>query len=250
MKTSLRKKIAQKLPLLGTMLTLPSPEIAEILCTAGFDWLFIDLEHGAMSIRDAQTILQAASPQVACVIRVPLNDETWIKKCLDIGASGIIVPQIQSAEEAAQAVRWCKYPPEGSRSVGIARAQGYGAHFKEYVDTANTDTTVILQIEHIDAIHNIKSIVTIPGIDCLFIGPYDLSASMGKIGQVNDPEVRDAIKKVKKCADAAHIPTGIFGTSPEAVRPYIDDGFSLIAINTDTKILGDAAKEIIDASNR
>ena len=248
MKYSLRKKLTQHVPLVGTIVTLPSPEIAEILCSAGFDWLFIDLEHSAMGIKDAQAILQTAGPQVPCVIRVPFNDETWIKKSLDIGASGIIVPQIQSEEEAAQAVRWCKYPPEGSRSVGIARAQGYGAHFKAYVDSANTETAVILQIEHINAIHNITSIVEIPGIDCLFIGPYDLSASMGKMGHVTDPEIRTAISEVKKCADAAGIPTGIFGTSPEAVRPYIDDGFTLIAINIDTMILGNAAKKIVDAS--
>ncbi|MBW2514912.1 MAG: 2,4-dihydroxyhept-2-ene-1,7-dioic acid aldolase [Deltaproteobacteria bacterium] len=248
MKNSLRKMMARKSPLVGTMVTLPSPETAEILCSAGFDWFFIDLEHSAMSVRDAQSILQAASPQVACVIRVPSNDEIWIKKCLDIGASGIIVPQIQSAEEAAQAVQWCRYPPKGSRSVGIARAQGYGASFKAYVDSANAETAVILQIEHINAIHNITSIVGIPGIDCLFIGPYDLSASMGKMGQVNDPEVRAAISKVKTCADASDIPTGIFGMTPGAVRPYIDDGFALIAVSLDTMILGDAAKAIRDAS--
>lgn len=247
MKNSLKKRLSRQFPLLGTMVTLPSPEITEILCSAGFDWLFIDLEHSAMSIKDAQAILQAASPRAACVIRVPFNDETWIKKSLDIGASGIIVPQIQSAKEAAQAVRWCKYPPEGSRSVGIARAQGYGADFNAYVDSANIETTVILQIEHINAIHNIASIVNIPGIDCLFIGPYDLSASMGKTGRVNDPEVRAAISEVKTCADAADIPTGIFGTTPEAVRPYIDDGFTLIAINVDTMILGEAAKKIVAA---
>lgn len=238
------------MPLIGTMVTLPLPEIAEILCSAGFDWLFIDLEHSAMGIKDAQILLQAAGSRAACVVRVPLNSETWIKKSLDIGPAGIIVPQIQSAQEAAQAVRWCKYPPEGSRSVGIARAQGYGAHFQEYVDSANIETSVILQIEHINAVHHIESIVNVPGIDCLFIGPYDLSASMGKMGRVNDPDVRAAISTVTTCAHAADIATGIFGRTPEAVKPYIDDGFTLIAISADTMILGDAAKKIADASNR
>ena len=233
---------------MGTLLTLPSPEIAEILCSAGFDWLFVDLEHSALSIKDAQAILQAASPKVPCVIRVPLNDEIWIKKSLDTGLSGIIVPQILSAEEAAQAVRWCKYPPEGSRGFGIARAQGYGANFKTYVDSANADIAVILQIEHITTIDNIEAIVRVPGIDCLFIGPYDLSVSMGKMGQVNDPEIQDAIARVKQCADEVGIPTGIFGASPEAVRPYIEDGYSLIAIGIDTMIFGEAARKIADAS--
>lgn len=249
MKYSLKNKLAKRSKLVGTMVTLPSPEIAEILCFAGFDWLFVDLEHSTMSIKDAQAILQAAASQVPCVIRVPLNDGTWINKSLDIGASGIIVPQILSAEEAEHAVRWCKYPPEGSRSVGIARAHGYGARFKTSVSSANAETTVILQIEHIDALRNIEAIVSIPGIDCLFIGPYDLSASMGKMGLVNDPEVQDAISKVKRCADAVNIPTGIFGASPEAVQSYFEDGYTLIAIGIDTMILGDAAKKIIDASS-
>jgi 2-keto-3-deoxy-L-rhamnonate aldolase RhmA len=249
MKHSLNKKRLQGLLLVGTMVTLPSPELTEILCSAGFDWLFIDLEHSALSIKDAQTILQTVGPQVPCVIRVPVNDETWIKKSLDIGASGIIVPQILSAEEAAQAVRWCKYPPVGSRSVGIARAQGYGAHFKTYVNSANTETAVILQIEHINAIHSIESIVEIPGIDCLFIGPYDLSASMGKMGHINDPEIRAAIAKVKKCADRVDLPTGIFGMTPDVVKPYIEAGFTLIAVNIDTMIFGEAAKKIVTASS-
>ncbi len=248
MKHSLKNRIARQSPLVGTLVTLPSPEIVEILCSAGFEWLFIDLEHSALGIKDAQALLQAANPQVECVIRVPLNDEVWIKKSLDIGVSGIVVPQIQTAEEAARAVRWCKYPPEGSRSAGIARAQGYGAHFKTYVESANAETAIILQIEHIMAIQNIESIVSIPGIDCLFIGPYDLSVSMGKTGLVNDPEVQDAISKIKKCADKANIPTGIFGANPEAVKPYVEEGYTLIAVGIDTMILGEAAKKIADAS--
>jgi 2-dehydro-3-deoxyglucarate aldolase len=248
MKSSFKNELARRVPLIGTIMTLPSPEIAEILCSAGFDWLFVDLEHGTLGIKDAQTILQTAAPEVSCVVRVPLNDEIWIKKSLDIGASGIVVPQILSAQEAAQAVRWCKYPPDGSRSVGIARAQGYGTHFREYVASANEETAVILQIEHITAVKNIEAIVSTPGIDCLFIGPYDLSASMGKMGQMNDPEVQRAISKVKKSADDTNIPTGIFGATPEAVRPYIEDGFILIAAGIDTAIFADAAKKIADTS--
>lgn len=247
MKQVLKNNRSHPSPLMGTLVTLPAPEIAEILCTAGFDWLFVDLEHSTLNIKDAQTILQAVTPRIPCILRVPLNDEIWIKKSLDTGASGVIVPQILSAEEAAQAVQWCKYPPEGTRSFGIARAQGYGAHFKTYVDTANADIAVILQIEHKTAIENIETIVKVPGIDCLFIGPYDLSVSMGKMGQVNDPEIQDAIAKVKQCADEANIPTGIFGAGPEAVRQYIESGYTLIAMGIDTMIFGDAARKMVDA---
>ncbi len=171
--------------LISTIVTLPSPEIIEILCGSEFDWLFIDLEHSALSIRDAQVILQAASIQTPCLIRVPNLDEIWIKKVLDIGPAGIIIPQVQTAEQAKLAVQLCKYPPEGVRSVGIARAQGYGPKFQEYVSTANKNTAVVIQIEHKDAVNNIDDIVKVPGIDCLFVGPYDLSASMEKPGLHN-----------------------------------------------------------------
>jgi len=113
--------------LAGTLVSLPSPEIAEILAEAGFDWLFVDLEHSTLDVRSAQTVLQAVGGRVDCLLRVPLNDEIWIKKALDTGAAGIIVPQVNSADDARRAVRYSKYPPQGARSAGMARAHGYGA---------------------------------------------------------------------------------------------------------------------------
>ncbi len=247
MQEHFKEKLARQDLLVGTIVTLPSPEIAEIFCGAGFDWLFVDLEHSTLSIKDAQAILQAAAPKVPCVVRIPSNDEVWIKKALDIGSSGIIVPQVRTAEEAQRAVRFCKYPPAGSRSVGIARAQGYGQKFQEYVATANDETAVIIQIEHIDAVKNLEKILDVSGIDCLFVGPYDLSASMGKIGDIVHAEVQDAISQVKKCAEKAKMPLGIFGASAEAVKPHIDNGYTLIAVGIDTLLLGNAARSIIAA---
>jgi 2-keto-3-deoxy-L-rhamnonate aldolase RhmA len=244
MQKQFKIKLSRHDLLVGTIVTLPSPEITEILCGSGFDWLFVDLEHSALSIKDAQVILQTATPQVPCVVRVPSNDEVWIKKALDIGAVGIIVPQVRTAEEAEQAVRLCKYPPEGSRSVGIARAQGYGQKFQDYVLSANDETAVILQIEHLDGVDNLEKILSVAGIDCLFVGPYDLSASMGKTGLLNDPDVQNAILRVKNAAEQANIPLGIFGATAEAVKPYIDSGYTVIAVGIDTLLLGNAAKSI------
>ena len=250
MNESFKKKLQRKDLLVGTIQTLPSPEITEILCSAGFDWLFVDLEHSTLNSRDAQYILQAAAPNFSCMIRVPVIDEVWIKKVLDAGASGIIVPQVLTSEAAAQAVKLCKYPPEGVRSVGVARAQGYGDKFQEYVESANKETLIIIQIEHIDAVNNIDSIVKVAGIDCLFVGPYDLSASMGIPGSINDPSVKSAISRVTSCAEQAGIPLGIFGTTAESVQPYIDLGYTLIAIGLDTMILGSAAKKMVDRIQR
>ncbi|NQT57624.1 MAG: 2,4-dihydroxyhept-2-ene-1,7-dioic acid aldolase [Bacteroidetes bacterium] len=245
MNESFKTKLHRGDLLVGTIQTLPSPEITEILCSAGFDWLFIDLEHSTLNSKDAQNILQTASPLTPCMVRVPSIDETWIKKALDAGASGIIVPQVSTAEAAEQAVRLCKYPPEGVRSVGVARAQGYGEKFQEYIDSANKETAVIIQIEHIDAVNNIDTIVEISGIDCLFIGPYDLSASMGKPGCIGDPDVQKAISLVKEYAERVGIPLGIFGPTVESVKPYIDMGYTLIAVGMDTMILGSAVKGIL-----
>ncbi len=247
MDISLRMALRRGKALVGTIITLPSPEIAEILCLAGFDWLFVDLEHGSLDIKDAQLILQTAAHHLHCVIRVPSKNEVWIKKALDIGAAGVIVPLIRTAEEAEASVRLCKYPPEGVRSVGIARAQEYGQLFQEYLSFANEDIAVILQIEHIDAVNNIEKILDVPGIDCLFIGPYDLSASMGKIGLINDPEVQKAIFHVQKSAEAADMPLGIFGANTDAVSPYIQKSYTLIAVGMDTLILGNTAKKITKA---
>ncbi len=250
MKPSFKKKLTGKERLIGTVITLPSAEMIEIFCRAGFDWFFIDLEHSAMSRRDAQLVLQVAGAMIPCLVRVRSNDDVWVKAALDIGASGVIIPQIRTPEDATRAVRFSKYPPEGLRSVGIARAQGYGDIFQEAVASANDDTAVILQIEHIDAVENIERILEVSGIDGLFVGPYDLSASMGKIGHTTDPDVQGAISKVKNAAGKAGMPLGIFGATPEALHAYMEDGFTLLAAGIDTMLIGKAATTMMTAFGR
>ncbi len=245
MPLSFKQRLKAGGPLVGTVVTLASTEMMEIFCRAGFDWLFLDLEHSALSIRDAQLLLQAADRTVACLVRVPASDAVWIKKALDIGAAGIIVPQVLTAEHARQAVAACRYPPRGVRSVGIARAHGYGAGFADYVASANARIVTVVQIEHIDAVANIADILSVPGIDCLFVGPYDLSASMGKLGQVSDPDVQQAMSTVRQHAMRAGIPLGIFGATVEAVQPFVDRGYTLIAVGIDTLMMTAAARGIV-----
>jgi 2-keto-3-deoxy-L-rhamnonate aldolase RhmA len=236
------KRLKNGEALTGTIVSIPSPETAEVLALAGFDWLFIDMEHGAIDIPAAQNILQAADSITSCLIRIPSLEEVWMKKCLDIGASGIIVPHVMTAEDAKKAVDLAKYPPRGSRSVGIGRAHGYGKQFLEYMERANEDIAVIIQIEHKDAVENIDSIVKVPGIDALFIGPYDLSGSMGKTGQIDDAEVKDAISRVVKSARNADVPLGIFSVSAELGRQYKEEGFSLIVVGMDMIFLSGSAQ--------
>jgi 2-keto-3-deoxy-L-rhamnonate aldolase RhmA len=231
--------------LVGTIVTLSSLEVVEILSGMGFDWLFIDLEHSPMDTRAAQTLLQAADGRVDCILRVPLNDEVWIKKALDTGAAGVMIPQVNTAEQARRAVYCCKYPPVGGRSVGVARAQGYGTKLQEYLDTANESTAVIAQVEHIDAVRNIEAILAVEGLDAVLVGPYDLSGSMGLIGQVEHADVQAAIARVREACLRAGRPLGIYTGSTECARALINEGYQLMAVSMDVLLLRQAANELL-----
>ncbi len=231
--------------LLGTMVTLPTASTAEILADAGFDWLFIDGEHGPMDTSDILAILQAVSHRVACIVRVPACDEVAIKKVLDLGAAGIIVPQVNTAEQTADAVQYARYAPEGSRGVGLARAHGYGFRFAEYVAGANAEISVIVQAEHRTAVDNIESIVKVPGVDAVLLGPYDLSASYGKMGQISDAEVVAGIDRVTKICQAVKMPLGYFGISFDAVKPWMDKGYTLVVAGVDVLFLGNGARQMM-----
>jgi len=244
MNDNLNTKLKRGELLIGSIMTLPSPEIAEILKQNGFDWIFLDLEHSAMDLKDAMSILRTVEPDVPCAIRIPALEEVWIKRTLDIGATGIIIPQIQTADDARRAVQLCKYPPDGIRSVGIARAQGYGARFNDYIAEANDQVALILQIEHVRGVENIGEILKVDGISAIFVGPYDLSASMGITGQIDNENVQNAIASVTSAARKYSVPLGIFGADPKAVKPYIEDGYRLIAVGIDTMIFDNAVKNI------
>ena len=245
MPDSFRQKLIKKDLLVGPLVTLPSPEIAEILSETGFDWLFIDMEHAPFSVQDVQRIVQVTEGKCPCVVRVPSNDDVWIKKVLDTGADGVLIPHVNSPEEAHQIIRSCKYPPEGMRSAGLSRAQGYGLRFREYVENANDKVAVILQIEDVEGVRNIDAIVKIPGVDAVFVGPYDLSGSMGKIGKVTDDDVLQEIDKVRSACLKAGVAVGVFGIDVQAVKSFIAQGYTLIALGTDSLLLIRAAKETL-----
>lgn len=244
MKFDFRRRLLAGETLIGPLLTFAEPAIAEIMVATGYDWLFIDSEHGAFDAQGMLPLLQACGDCPA-VIRVPANEDVWIKKSLDIGAAGIIVPQVNSAADAARALASCKYPPQGKRGVGIGRAHAYGIAFQEYMDTANTELAVIIQAEHIEAVEHIDSICDVAGIDAVLIGPYDLSASMGHTGEVTHPEVIAAISRVRDCCLEKGIRLGIFGISAAAVSPYLAQGFSLITLGVDALMLGKSAADLL-----
>lgn len=242
---SFRNRLKKRDLLLGTILTLPSPEIAELLSRAGFDWLFVDMEHTSLDVKDVQRILQAAGREFPCLVRVPTKDEAWVKKVLETGPAGIIIPHVNTPEEVEKILRWSHYPPDGGRSLGISRAQGYGLNLQDYMENANQTLVVVPQVEHADAVRSLESIVQVSGLSAVFVGPYDLSGSVGKLGKVNDSEVQEMIREVQAVCSGADIATGIFGVDARAVKSYIDIGYSLIAIGTDTSYLADSVEQTL-----
>ncbi len=244
MSATFRQRLKNREVLIGTLVTLGIPEIAEVLSGAGFDWLFLDAEHAPLDTLALQHLLMGAG-STPCLVRLAAGGELEIKKALDIGAAGIIAPQVNSAEHARQVVRWAKYSPLGTRGVGAARAHDYGFAFKEYLATANEDTVVVVQAEHGDAVNNIEAIVQVAGIDAVLVGPNDLSASLGHLGDPAHPEVVAAIDRVTEACRRAGMPLGIFGMNPIAVKPYLERGYTLIVCGVDTVLLGTAARELL-----
>ena len=192
-------KIQSNTPLIGTIVTLNNPQITEMLSSAGFDWLMIDMEHSTLTIGEVQCLLQSMHPDCISIVRIPGNDPVWIKRVLETGCDGIMVPLVNSEDEARVAVDAAKYPSDGSRSFGVSRAHGYGARFDSYINSANQETVVLIQVEHIKAVNYIEQILSVKGIGGIFIGPYDLSGSLNRIGNISDEEVQKAIDIVKAC---------------------------------------------------
>ena len=233
--------------LLGTLLSLPSPELAEVAAAAGFDWLWLDMEHGPIDPSEVQRMIQATGGRCASIVRIPGLGEIWLKKALDSGAAGVIVPHIDSAEQAALAVRWSKYPPAGGRSIGFARANLYGQRFNEYLAGANAVTALIAQVEHIDGVRSIESIAAVPDVAAVLIGPFDLSASLNMAGRLDDPEVRSAIDRVRNVCASTGMPIGIFAKDVAAAREAWDAGFTLVCVGLDAALYAASVRDIVKA---
>jgi len=250
MAASLKDALRESKPLIGTLVTTASPEVAEVLALAGFDWLFIDLEHGSLSLQDAQRAIQAVAGRCFTVVRVADGTAENVKRVLETGCDGIIAPHVSSVAEARRIVALAKYPPLGERSVGLGRAQGYGLTFAEYIASANDRIAVIVQAEHSDAVANVDDILGVQGIDAIFVGPYDLSGSMGLLGQVSDARVVAAIEKVRVACAASKMPFGIYYGTAEQAAAAIEAGARIVAVGTDLMHIANSARTVLKAVGR
>lgn len=244
---NLKQKIAAGQLTIGSWITIGHPTVAEIMAKAGFDWLVIDMEHSALSIAQCQELIRVIDLcGVPPLVRVGENQPLLIKQAMDAGAHGVIVPMVNSSQDAQQAVMSVKYPPVGKRGVGLARAQGYGASFQEYKKWQEKETIVIVQIEHIQAVENCFEILSVDGVDAFLIGPYDLSASMGIPGEFSDARVSAALQKVKDDSSRSNrkVVAGyhVVSSNPGLVEEKIKEGYKFISFGVDFLFLGDNSR--------
>jgi 2-keto-3-deoxy-L-rhamnonate aldolase RhmA len=246
MKNPVKEMLKAGKPAIGTFVQMGFSDVTEMLGHAGFDWLLLDGEHGPYGIETMQTMLQAMSgTKTVPIIRVPWNDPVYVKRALDIGAYGLLFPYISTRKDAENVVRAVRYPPVGIRGVGPRRASRYYLDFKEYVATCNEALLVMVQIETKEAVDNISEILSVDGIDAYFVGPMDLSAALGHIGDVNHPVVVDAIAKVLAAGKKAGKIGGYYSFSPEDVAKRIEQGFQFISLGSDSRLLMGAAQDAV-----
>jgi len=243
--STLKKKLKTKELSIGSWLTIPHQSIIEILGSAGFEWLTIDMEHAAISIETVMNLIgHIQGNGMQALVRVSKNEEVIIKRVLDAGADGVIIPMIKSKQEAIEAVNYVKYPPAGNRGVGLNRAQKYGTAFDTYQSWVNDEVVIIAQIEHIDAVHNLEEIYSVEGIDGIIVGPYDLSASMGHPGEYNRDDVQEALIKVDEITNRLNKPLGfhVIDSGYQKTLEKINKGYSFLAFSLDFFFLGDKAR--------
>ena len=233
----------------GTVITLADPAVSELAADAGFDFTWIDAEHSPFTIQELHHhVMAVRGTPCAPFIRVPWNEHGILKPVLDLAPAGVIVPMVNSAELAREAVAACRYPPTGTRGCGTRRATGYGAKpFAEYLEASGREPLVIVQIEHIDAVRNLDAILQVPGVGSICIGPFDLSGSMGKLGQVTDPEVVRVIEEICAKTRRAGVMLGAFG-APFA--PWRKRGVNWTAVCSDCSCLFSHARQLLDDARR
>ena len=240
MPLELKQKLDNNQPTIGTWLTIPHPIIAEIMAKAGFDWITVDLEHTMTDLGSAGELIQVIDLcGVSALVRLTSNDRNQIKRVMDAGAGGIIVPMVNTREEAEAAVAATRYMPDGNRGVGLYRAQKFGNGFQDYIEWQKNNTVVIVQIEHIQAVNNLDDILSVDGVDAIFIGPYDLSCSMGIPGEFEHPDFLKTLDQINKLAAEKGICSGIHivEPDPEALTTRLQEGYGLIAYSVDMRVL-------------
>ncbi len=236
--------------LIGSWINSGSPIISEMMAECGYDFLCVDAEHSAVDLPETQTMFQAiksGNPECMPFVRLHGVDYALVKRYIDAGAKGIICPLVTTREEAELLVDAVYYPPLGKRGVGFCRANEYGLKVEEHFQNANQELLVSVQIEHIEAVQNLEDILSVEGIDAVFIGPYDLSASMGIAAQFDHPDYIEARNKILKTCKDKGVIAGIHVVQPDPkeVLLRLQEGYQLIALSLDITIIQQRSLEAL-----
>ncbi len=238
--SNLKHNLGNNTLTIGSWLSIANPVVCEMMSNAGFDWLVIDMEHTSITSSDMFQMIQIISlSNITPLVRVGSNDSLLIKKAMDCGANGVIVPMTNTKQDAINAVSSVYYPPLGKRGVGLFRAQGYGSEFSKYLDSYQSNTSVIVQIEHYLGVENIDDILSVPGVDGFIVGPYDLSASIGLPGDFEHPQVVELLNILENKMVASGVVGGvhIVNSDTDILQSKIENGYKFIAYGDDMLFL-------------
>jgi len=229
----------------GSWLSVAHPTVAEVMGQAGFEWLIVDMEHGIIGIEGVLSLVLAiCTTPAAPLVRVPWNEPVIIKRVLETGPAGLLIPQINSARDVEMAIRSARYPPQGIRGIGCQRAAGFGAWFEEYLDRANEQLLVAVQVETASALQNLDEILSVEGLDLIFIGANDLSASMGFFNKPGHPCVQEAIDQVLAAARHVGVPVGLMASDVDDAKHRIQQGFQFVGVGSDVGLLSSLCRDI------
>lgn len=235
-RTSLKRRMREGELTIGSWLNFAHPQTTEMMAKAGFDWIVVDMEHSSTDYQQMMAAIQIIDLcGVTALVRVGSNEPLLIKKALDAGASGIIVPMVNTVDDALAAVSALYYPPKGKRGIGLYRAHDYGSDFERYYRESLEDSILVVQIEHFEAVKNLKAILAIDDVDGFIVGPYDISGSLGYPGDFNHPDMQKLLDRIDNIAIEASKPGGyhIVQCDSGLLSKRIEQGYRFLAYSTD-----------------
>ncbi len=251
MESALARKLRAHETVIGTWISSGSPNVVDVLRNLRFDWFVLDMEHSPISVETVAAMIQVLNgSKITPLVRVGEIDQALFKSVLDSGAHGLVVPMVNTAEEAERAVRFCKYPPRGVRGVAAVKASDYGFSMADYIRTANDQVTLIVQIETPEALQNVGEILAVEGVDVAFVGPSDMTMSLGLVDDRGNPRVLEAMSNVVKACETAGKAAGTLATSAEEIRRDLDMGFRFLSLATDVRQLIVGAKSMLATAGR
>ncbi len=242
--TTILAKLQEGAPAIGTWMQISSPDVAEILGDAGYDWVAVDLEHGGFARSVLKDIFRALElKNTVPLARVAQCSQQNIKEALDAGAHGIILPMIENRAQLEKGISWAYYPPEGTRGVGYSRANLFGKNFDEYIEKFTSKVFIVAQIEHINAVKNLDEILSVNNLDAIMVGPYDLSGSMGITAQFEHPDFIRILDEISQKSRKHKIPMGLHIVQPDKMllQDKIKQGYQFIAYGIDAVFLYNAS---------